>query len=149
MANLKVKPLQFWMLDRTHEELLEEYEEMPDNLIKVGRDGFYCFINTVWFEVDSKAYFAYRSTDKAREYFCYDLTVNDEAILTKREEDAMVMLLKTCRDSAVRKVVSERLYLHRDAKELRDTGRRAQMTANRLLKPLRKQRLAKSLDKQN
>lgn len=135
MPKLKVKPLE-WYMEYDPEELAEEgYVPLPDDFELVGQDGYYCRGNDVWFEVDGVGYRAYPSSErrKAREYFCYDLKVNDEAILPEREAQAMKVVLNTCRDSGVRKAVNKRLRLHEDAKDLRDTGRRARLSRYRIL----------------
>ena len=125
---LKVKPLAWYMEDMSPEELLkEEYKPVAADFTLVGRNGHYCYGNDVWFEVDGIGYYSYRNTKKAREYFCYDLTVNDEASLPDREANAMEQILKTSRDAPVKKAIRNRLRLHHESLQLRDVGRRAAM----------------------
>ena len=102
---------------------------------RIGRNGYYCLKNDVWFEYEGRAYWAYpRSTkEKAREYFCYTLSVNDEAILPNREVEAMKVVLKTCRDATVKKAIRERLNLHQQSVELKSTSRNARLSRNRIL----------------
>ena len=133
---LKVKPLEWYMEDYTAQDLADEgYETVPDNFALVGRDGYYCWGNEVWFEVRGRGYWAYRKGNqhRGRDYFCYTFKVNDEQILPAREVDAMQQVLKTNRDSTVRKALQSRLQLHYDSKQLRDTGRRAALSRIRIL----------------
>ena len=125
---LKVKPLEWYMEDKDAEDFAEEgYRSVADDFELVGRDGYYCRGNSVWFEVAGRGYIAYRNNHKAREYFCYTFAVNDEAILPVREVEAMEQVLKTSRDSAVRKAISKRLNLHNASKERNNSIRRATM----------------------
>lgn len=91
----------------------------------VGRDGYFCQGNSVWFEYDGKAYTAYPTSNRshARQYFCYDLDTNDGAILTQRELSAMQEILCITRDAGVRKVLRKRLALHNDAVSARESRR--------------------------
>jgi len=132
MPKLKVKPLEWYMQDDI-EGLAEQGYVMIHP--RIGRDGYYCQGTDVWFEYDGRAYWAYpRSTkQKAKEYFCYTLTINDEAILPKREVEAMKVVLKTCRDSGVKKAIRERLNLHEQAVQLKSTGRRARLSRIQIL----------------
>jgi hypothetical protein len=131
---LKVKRLEWYMVDRDHEELLENgYCEVPATFQLTGRDGYYCRGNDVWFEVNGKGYVAYHNSGNAREYFCYEFTVNPEAILPAREVAAMRQVLKTCRDATVKKALYARLQLHTSAKEIHDSGRSAVKTRIRIL----------------
>ena len=124
MPNLKVKPLE-WYMSADPEELREMGYTASDPVI--GRDGYYCRGNVVWFEVDGSAYPAFPgfSRQRARESFCYNLTVNDEAILTDREVLAIKDILAVTRDSAIRQVLRKRLSLHNDSKATRDSVRSA------------------------
>jgi hypothetical protein len=130
MPKLKVKRLE-WYMDTDSEDLVDQgYEPIENSIALIGRDGYYCYGNAVWFEVGGVGYHAYPriSREQAREYFCYDLTVNDEAILPNREAEAMCAVLKTSRDSGVRKAINARLRLHEEAVGLRNTGRSARLT---------------------
>lgn len=130
MPKLKVKPLE-WYMNNDPEDLVDQgYEPIENSVALIGRDGYYCYGDTVWFEVGGVGYLAYPGTDRkrAREYFCYDLTVNDEAILPNREAEAMRAVLKTSRDSGVRKAINVRLRLHEQAVDLRNTARSARTT---------------------
>lgn len=83
MPKLKVKPLE-WYMQEDPEDLAEQgYTPLPADFELIGRDGYYCRGNDVWFEFEGVGYRAYPSSERhrAREYFCYTLTVNDEAIL--------------------------------------------------------------------
>lgn len=146
MATLKVKPLEWYMEDKTHEELLEDgYCEVSAEFPLVGRDGYYhCAswgegsqpeLNATWFEVNGRGYHAYPTSTRkrAREYFCYNLTVNDEAILPEREVRAMRDVLKISRDRAVKQVLQARIRLHEEAWGLRNTGLRARLSRIRIL----------------
>lgn len=127
MANLKVKPLEWYMMGDQEELFLEGYVPVPDTFELVGRDGYYCYLDFVWFEYQGVGYFAFPgfTSQKAREHFCYTITVNDEAILLQKEAEAMQTVLKTTRDSAVKKAIRQRLQLHRTALELRECRRDA------------------------
>ena len=147
MATLKVKPLEWYMEDKTHAELLEDgYSEVSKDFPLVGRDGYYhcakwgdgvnhCWLNATWFEFNGRGYYAYPTStrERAREYFCYNLTVNDEAILPEREVRAMRDVLKVSRDSAVKRVLRARVRLHEEALDLRNTGTRARLVRIRIL----------------
>jgi hypothetical protein len=124
MPNLKVKPLE-WYMSADLDELRDMGYTASDPVI--GRDGYYCRGNVVWFEVDGAAYPAYPgfSRQRARESFCYNLTVNDEAILTDREVMAIKEILAVTRDSAIRQVLRKRLNLHHASKATRDSARSA------------------------
>lgn len=132
MPNLKVKPLEWYMQDDI-EGLAEQGYVMIHP--RIGRDGYYCQGIDVWFEYDGRAYWAYPSLtkQKAKECFCYTLAVNDEAILPKREVEAMKVVLKTCRDAGVKKAIRKRLNLHEQAVNQKYTGRNAQLSRIRIL----------------
>lgn len=132
MPNLKVKPLEWYMQDDI-EGLAEQGYVMIHP--RIGRDGYYCQGIDVWFEYDGRAYWAYPSLtkQKAKECFCYTLAVNDEAILPKREVEAMKVVLKTCRDAGVKKAIRKRLNLHEQALNQKYTGRNAQLSRIRIL----------------
>ena len=135
MPKLKVKPLE-WYMEYDPEELAEEgYTPLPDYFKLVGRDGYYCRGDFVWFEVDGVGYQAYPRAERgmARKYFCYDFEVNNEAILPEREVVAMNQVLKTCRDAQVKKAINRRLRLHENAIDLRDSGRRAALARIKIL----------------
>lgn len=136
MPKLKVKSLE-WYMRRDPEDFAEEgyYTPLPADFPLLGRDGYYCRGENVWFEFGGIGYSAYpsQSRQRARETFCYDLTVNDEAILPQREEIAMRAVLRTSRDSTVKKALGARLRLHTAAIELRATGRNARLTRIRIL----------------
>ena len=125
MSKLKVKPLE-WYMKEEHEDLLEDGYRVIDFRL-VGRDGYYCRGNNVWFEYNGQGYKAFPNATRkqAREYFCYDLTVNAEAILTQREVDAMQTVLDTVTDAAVRKALNARLRLHEQSVAIRESGRAA------------------------
>lgn len=124
MPNLKVKPLE-WYMCADPDELRDMGYTASDPVI--GRDGYYCRGNVVWFEVNGAAYPAYPgfSRRRAREYFYHNLTVNDEAILTDREVMAIKDILAVTRDSAIRQVLRKRLNLHHASKATRDSARSA------------------------
>jgi hypothetical protein len=135
MPKLKVKPLE-WYMENDPEELAEEgYTPLSKDFKLVGRDGYYCRGEYVWFEVGGVGYRAYPHAERgrARQYFCYDLTVNEESILPIREVEAMRTVLKTSRDSGVRKAIQACLRRHENALDLRETGRRAKMTRIKIL----------------
>jgi hypothetical protein len=121
MANLKVRSLQPVMIYGVEES---EFSEVPYDFPLIGRDGYYCRGEDVWFEYQGRGYL-FGKTLKARPYFEYELVINDEAILMEREVRAMETILKTSRDSNVRKAISERLRIHKEAFELRDIRRGA------------------------
>jgi hypothetical protein len=89
----------------------------------------------VWFEVDGVGYQAYPRAEHgmARKYFCYDFEVNEESILPEREVQAMRTVLKTSRDSGVRKAIQNCLLRHENALDLRETGRRAKLMRIKIL----------------
>jgi hypothetical protein len=133
MPKLKVKRLE-WYMNMDPQKLLDQgYTPVNHDAMLLGRDGYYCYGDTVWFEVGGVGYNAYPGTDRrrAREYFCYDFTVNNEAILPRREAEALRTVLKTSRDSSVRKAIIPRLRLHEQAVYLRDTGRNALLIRRR------------------
>lgn len=135
MPKLKVKPLE-WYMQEDPEDLAEQgYTPLPADFELIGRDGYYCRGNDVWFEFEGVGYRAYPSSEqnKAREYFCYTLTVNDEAILPQREAVAMRLVLKTCRDATVKKAIRERLNVHEQAVQLKYTGRNARLSRIKIL----------------
>jgi hypothetical protein len=123
VPKLKVKPLE-WYMQKDHEDLIEEGYRLID-FRPVGRDGYYCRGNNVWFEYEGRGYKAYPNATRkrAREYFCYDLTVNDEAILMPCEVEAMRTVLKTVKDAAVRKALYARVHLHEQALACRESRR--------------------------
>ena len=131
MPNLKVKPLE-WYMSADPDELRGMGYTASEPVI--GQDGYYCRGNVVWFEVDGAAYPAYPgfSRRRAREYFCHNLTVNDEAILTDREVLAIKDILAVTRDSAIRQVLRRRLNLHHDSKATRDSVRRVKRALIRI-----------------
>lgn len=125
MPKLKVKQLKspmIYLIDFPDEQPFERPDPVPENFPLIGRDGFYCRGEDVWWEYKGKGYL-YGRTLKCRPDFVYDLTVNDEAILMKREANAMKIILKTTRDATVRKTVSKRLRLHEEAVYLRNIKR--------------------------
>lgn len=125
MPKLKVKQLKspmIYLIDFPDEQPFEKPDPVPENFPLIGRDGFYCRGEDVWWEYKGKGYL-YGRTLKCRPDFVYDLTVNDEAILMKREANAMKIILKTTRDATVRKTVSKRLRLHEEAVYLRNIKR--------------------------
>lgn len=135
MPKLKVKPLE-WYMENDPEELAEEgYTPLEDDFELVGRDGYYCRGEYVWFEVGGVGYRAYPHAERgmARKYFCYDFEVNEESILPEREVEAMKTVLKTSRDSGVRKSIQACLRRHENALDLRETGRRAKLTRIKIL----------------
>lgn len=135
MPSLKVKPLE-WYHTCDLEALIDQgYTPLPESFPKVGRDGYYCLGDKVWFEYDGLAYEAFpkRPSVSARELFCYDLVVNDEAILPQREVDAMKELLGISRDPGVKKAVRKRLSLHERALGRRQTIRDARLARIRIL----------------
>ena len=135
MPKLKVKPLE-WYMENNPEYFIEDgFTPVEADFKLVGRDGYYCRGDDVWFEVDGVGYQAYPRAERgrARRYFCYDLTVNEESILPEREVEAMRTVLKTSRDSGVRKSIQDCLRRHENALDLRETGRRAKLTRIKIL----------------
>jgi hypothetical protein len=135
MPKLKVKPLE-WYMESDPEYFIEDgFTPIEADFQLVGRDGYYCRGDDVWFEVGGVGYRAYPRAERgrARQYFCYDFEVNDEAILPIREVEAMKTVLKTSRDSGVRKSIQDCLRRHENALDLRETGRRAKLTRIKIL----------------
>lgn len=137
MANIKVKPLD-WYMKKDHEDLLEDgYQEVPNDFILLNRDGYYFCAkwkshkDACWFEINGKGYF--RKNQRNRQYFCYSLEINDEAILSAREISAIKELLSVTRDSAVRKVLRSRLQRHEQAVSSRSCGRDSRLARIRIL----------------
>ena len=94
MPKLKVKQLEssmIYLIDFPDEQPFEKPDPVPENFPLIGRDGFYCRGEDVWWEYKGKGYL-YGRTLKCRPDFVYDLTVNDEAILMKREANAMKII---------------------------------------------------------
>jgi hypothetical protein len=147
MPNLKVKELD-WYMKRDLEEFREEgyYKPLPETFKLLGRNGYYCRGLDVWFEYNSVGYAAYPSftRQQARESFCYDLTVNDEAILPNKEAEALRMVLKTSRDGNLNKMIRSKLYTHESAVSIRETGRRARITATHFFRKIRKDKMTPS-----
>ena len=119
MANLKVRSLEHVMIYGVEES---EFSEVPKDFPLIGRDGYYCRGEDVWFEYQGRGYL-FGKTLKARSYFEYELVINDEAILMEREVRAMETILKTTRDATVKKALWARLNLHREALDLRNIRR--------------------------
>ena len=113
-------------LSSTMKCMVEESEpgltKVPDGFPLVGRDGYYCRGEDVWFEYQGCGYL-YHRTLKARPDFDYTLRVNDEAILMDREVLAMKTILKTTRSASIKKTLRERLNLHNEALCLRNIRR--------------------------
>lgn len=113
MANLKVRPLE-WYMKQPFEDLIESgYVLHPIKLI--GRDGYYCFKNDVWFEYQGRGYVAYPNLtrDRAKEQFLYPLMeCNDELIFNKRELDAITTLINVTKKSSMKKFLQKRLSKH-------------------------------------
>ena len=119
--NLKVRQLEFAMLDLIDDPDDQPFDRptpVPEGFGLIGRDGFYCYGEQVWWEYKGKGYLYGRSLN-CRPDFEYCLRVNDEAILIPREAKAMKEILKISRDANVRKALSARLRLHEEAYELR------------------------------
>lgn len=135
MPTLKVRPLEWYMQEDPEDLAAQGYTELPAEFPLVERDGYYCCGNDVWFEYQGRGYRAYPRSQpgQARQYFCYTLKVNDEAILPDREVTAMRVVLNTCRDASVKKSIRERLNLHDQAVDLKSTGRRARLSRIQIL----------------
>lgn len=117
MPKLKVLQLHWsmkTMVDYPDEQPHEKPDPVPENFPLVGRDGFYCRGEDVWWEYQGKGYL-YSRTLKERAVFDHKLAVNDDAILMQCEAAAMKTILKTTRDAAVKKALGARLRLHNDA----------------------------------
>jgi hypothetical protein len=124
-VNLKVRQLsnvERETIDYPEEQPWETPTPVPEGFRLIGRDGLYCLGETVWWEYKGKGYL-YGRTLRCRPDFEYCLKVNDEAILIPREAAAMKEILKTTRDTSVRKALAARLRLHEEAADLRDTKR--------------------------
>jgi hypothetical protein len=139
MPNLKVKKLE-WYMPKWVKDQDRDLKEVPDGFPLVGRDGYYCRGDEVWFEYQGRGYQT-KTGPKEREYFCYTLTVNDEAILMSREVEAIETVLATSRDATVKKALWARLNLHNEAFDLRNHIRQAQKQWLRI----KKKRIANGL----
>jgi hypothetical protein len=139
MPNLKVKKLE-WYMAKWVKDQDRDLKEVPDRFPLVGRNGYYCRGDEVWFEFQGRGYQT-KTGPEERECFCYTLTVNDEAILMSREVEAIKTVLATSRDANVKKALGARLNLHHEALDLRNTRRRAQQQWIRI----QKKRIAKGL----
>lgn len=129
---LKVKQLDWYMKELSPPELEDQgYVLVDPTFPLIGRDGHYCRGEDVWFEVAGVGYVEKKKSalHPPRRYFCYSLTVNDDAILPKREVEAMAEVLKTSRDASVKKALQQRLRLHTEAAQLRETRRSARRSA--------------------
>lgn len=124
MSNLKVLPLENWQ-QQDHEDLIEFNREVPDNFQLIGRDGYYCYYDTVWFEYNGRGYFAHSRMKNPKSHFVFDLKINDELILPEREAQAIRNVLKTSRDPKVKKVLWKRINRHDQAVSLRAVYRNA------------------------
>lgn len=127
MGNLKVHQLDNWMKFEDEEDLQmagypNGFPRVPDGFRLIGRDGYYCYGNSVWFEWKGNGY-KLPTTTKAD--FVYGLKVNDETILPTREAQSMRNVLKTTRDAHIRKVLKARLQLHDEAVCIRSVYRGA------------------------
>jgi hypothetical protein len=138
MPKLKVKPLEWYMKKEAENLAKQGYTPLSSDFELIGRDGYYCRGNKVWFEFKGVGYWEYPESGRsnAREDFCYTLTVNDEAILPQREFVAMRQVLKTCRDAGVKKTIRERLYVHEQAVQLRSIRRASRLSRSRPLRTL-------------
>lgn len=133
MPKLKVLQLHWYMkrmIDYPDQQPHEKPEPVPENFPLVGRDGFYCRGEDVWWEYRGKGYL-YGRTLKDRAVFDHKLAVNDDAILMQCEAAAMRTILKTTRDAAVKKAVGARLQLHGEALYLRNLRRNAALSLER------------------
>jgi hypothetical protein len=139
MPNLKVKKLE-WYMPKWVKDQDRDLKEVPDGFPLVGRDGYYCRGDEVWFEYQGRGYQT-RTGPEEREFFCYTLTVNDEAILMSREVEAIETVLATSRDANVKKALWARLNLHNEAFDLRNHIRQAQKQWLRI----KKKRIANGL----
>ena len=128
MAWLKVLSLTFSMKYMV-EESEHELTKVPDGFPLIGRDGYYCRGEDVWFEYQGCGYLFHR-TLKSRPDFEYALRVNDEAILMDREVLAMKTILKTARSGIIKNVLRERLNLHKEALYLRNIKRQLPISAS-------------------
>ena len=136
MPKLKVLQLHGFMktmIDDPDKLPHEKPVPVPENFPLVGRDGFYCRGEDVWWEYRGKGYL-YGRTLKDRAIFDHKLAVNDDAILMQCEADAMKTILKTTRDAAVKKAVGARLQLHFQALDLRNLRRNTGLSLGRRLK---------------
>lgn len=136
MSKLKVLQLHRFMksiIDNPHKHPHEKPVPVPENFSLVGRDGFYCRGEDVWWEYRGKGYL-YGHTLKERAVFTYKLAVNDDAILMQCEAAAMKTILKTTRDAAVKKAVGARLQLHLQALDLRNLRRNTFLSLDRRFK---------------
>ena len=136
MPKLKVRSLEFWQ-DHDLEDLVDDFEEVPADFQLIGRDGYYCLGEAVWFEIAGRGFFPYRYKRNQRASFSYVLTVNDEAILPNREVEAMRTVLKTTKIASVKKSIGAALRLHDEALSLRETGRHARMSMINFMKTLK------------
>lgn len=135
MPKLKVRPLEFWQ-DHDLEDLVEDFKEVPADFPLIGRNGYYCLGEAVWFEIDGRGFFPHKYQRNQRASFSYVLTVNDEAILPDKEVEAMRTVLKTTKNAGVKKSIHAALSLHDQALSLRETGRRARMSMISFMKTL-------------
>lgn len=136
MPKLKVLQLHGFMkimIDNPEKHPHEKPVPVPENFPLVGRDGFYCRGEDVWWEYRGKGYL-YGRTLKDRAIFDHKLAVNDDAILMQCEAAAMKTILKTTRDAAVKKAVGARLQLHGEALYLRNLRRNTFLSLGRRLK---------------
>jgi len=139
MPNLKVKKLE-WYMAKWVKDQDRDLKEVPHGFPLVGRNGYYCRGDEVWFEFQGRGYQT-KTGPEERKFFCYTLTVNDEAILMSREVEAIKTVLATSRDATVKKALWARLNLHNEAFDLRNQIRQAQKQWVRI----QKKRIAQGL----
>jgi hypothetical protein len=115
LQGIKVLKLEPWMRYLNEEDPPGSIQLIMEP--KIHRDGYYFSRHRkiAWFEVSGKAYLLDRVDD-----FKYVLSLHDHKPLSKKEYDAMRLLISNHR---VPKKLSERLWLDMNWRELRDIHR--------------------------
>lgn len=129
---LKVLPLDAWMSYCDEEELRDmAYTEVSP---RFNRDGQYFMRDTKtwWFEVNGKAYTSER--DRSGKHFLYQVKLDFQNILSRREVKAMRTVLATTRDPLVRKALKSRLHIHEETRLIRECGRDSRLSMARFKK---------------
>jgi hypothetical protein len=123
MPKLKVLSLEYYM--REEELSLECGVPVPDDFPLLGRDGYYCRGEDVWWESGGRGFKPkeYPGDASARSQFLYQLEHNLEAILSQREVEALETLVKVSRDGVFLKAAKQKLLKHQESVSIRETRR--------------------------
>jgi hypothetical protein len=124
MPKLKVLSLEYYM--REEDLSLECGVPVPDDFPLLGRDGYYCRGEDVWWESGGRGFKPkeYPGGASARSNFLHQLEHDLEAILSQKEVEALKTLVKLSRDGVFLKAAKQKLLRHSISASTRETGRR-------------------------